>query len=205
MCSLPHFLNGVLNLKEVPQMRQAIIIFACLLLLFATSAYAQKADDAALIEAAKNGDLSGVKSALSRGTSSNTKDENGTTVLTWASYNGHEDVVKLLLDKGAEVDAKHSTDGRTAMWFASQEGHAEVVKLLLEKGAEVNTKRTTTGATSLLLASKNGHIEVVKLLLEKGAEVNVRTIDGKWTALKVAKLKRHTEIMQLLKKAGANE
>ena len=63
----------------------------------------------------------------------------GQTPLSWAAENGHEAVVKLLLEKGADVECK-SNDGRTPLWWAAEKGHEAVVKLLLEKGADVESK-----------------------------------------------------------------
>ena len=49
--------------------------------------------------------------------------------------NGHEAVVKLLLEKGAELETKDKDYGRTPLLWAAENGHEAVVKLLLEKGA----------------------------------------------------------------------
>ena len=51
-------------------------------------------------------------------------------------------IVKLLFEKGADVNAKDTTDDTITLWRASDNGHTEVVKLLLENGADVNVKRT---------------------------------------------------------------
>ncbi|PVH70389.1 hypothetical protein DL98DRAFT_389862, partial [Cadophora sp. DSE1049] len=51
------------------------------------------------------------------------------TLLSWAAGNGHEAVVKLLLESGAEVDCKDK-DGRTSLSWAAGSGHEAVVKLL---------------------------------------------------------------------------
>src|SRR6202034_4113065 len=64
------------------------------------------------------------------------KDSNGQTPLSWAARNGHEAVVKLLLEKGAELETKDN-NGRTLLLWAARNGHEAVVKLLLEKGAEL--------------------------------------------------------------------
>ena len=57
----------------------------------------------------------------------------------FASQNGHENVVKLLLDNGANIDTKDKS-GATPLWTAAQNEHDNIVKLLIDKGANVNTK-----------------------------------------------------------------
>jgi ankyrin repeat protein len=62
------------------------------------------------------------------------KDTYGQTPLSRAAENGHEAVVKLLLEKGAELETKDK-DGRTPLSWAAESEYEAVVKLLLEKGA----------------------------------------------------------------------
>ncbi|OPY76034.1 MAG: Ankyrin repeat protein [Syntrophorhabdus sp. PtaU1.Bin058] len=112
-------------------------------------------------------------------------------------------MVKLLLDKGADVNAKWATEGITALIFASQEGHTDVVKLLLDKGADVNAKWATEGMTALMMASWEGHKDVVKLLLDKGADVNAKTITEGMTALMMASWEGHKDVVKLLHDKGA--
>lgn len=89
----------------------------------------------------------------------------GFYALSVASYNGHEKVVELLLQKGAKVNAEGGFQ-RNALSAASFEGHERMVRMLLEQGADVNAK---SGAyhNALSLASSNGHEKVVRLLLEQ--------------------------------------
>ena len=56
-----------------------------------------------------------------------------------AAMKGHIEVVKLLLDKGADISVAHA-DGWTPLNAAATRGHLEVVKLLLDKGADYNAK-----------------------------------------------------------------
>ena len=118
-----------------------------------------------------------------------------------ASYYGHTERVTMLLEKGADANAK-DTSGRTALIWASIGGHIEIVTRLLENGAEVNA-RSNAGNTALITASIKGHIETVAMLLENGAEVNEENHHG-LSSLSAASLKGHTETVVMLLDKGAN-
>ncbi|GEM_PF-4009809 len=121
-----------------------------------------------------------------------------------ASWNGDQQTVRRLLEKGADVNMKLSSNGGTALMSASENGHTEIVKLLLEKGADVNVKLSASGTTALMLASWHGHTEIVKLLLEKGADVNIKLSSNGGTALMLASESGRTEIVKLLLEKGAD-
>jgi len=118
-----------------------------------------------------------------------------------ASYFGHKVVVKLLLEKGAEVEAK-CDDGWTPLSLAADNGHEAVAKLLLEKGAEVEAKGDD-GWTPLSSAVYNGHEAVVKLLLEKGAELEAKDSSYGRTPLSWAAERGHEAVVKLLLEKGA--
>jgi ankyrin repeat protein len=64
--------------------------------------------------------------------------EYGRTPLSWAAGQGHEEVVKLLLQTGkVDVDSKDTEYGRTPLSWAAEEGHEEVVKLLHQAGNRI--------------------------------------------------------------------
>jgi ankyrin repeat protein len=85
--------------------------------------------------------------------------------------------VKLLLEKGAELETKDNVS-RTPLSYAASNGQEAVVKLLLEKGAELETK-DNVGQTPLLWAAEYGHEAVVKLLLAKDdVDPNPKDTDG---------------------------
>jgi ankyrin repeat protein len=118
---------------------------------------------------------------LKNGHDPDIKDSHGRTPLWIAAENGHEAVVKLLLDKEdvnvnsieyGEYGDGDGSDGRP-LWMAAGNGHEAVVKLLLNKeGVSVNSS-DKHGRTPLWFAAENGHEAVVKLLLDKeGVDVN---------------------------------
>jgi ankyrin repeat protein len=80
-----------------------------------------------------------------------------------AAYEGHNDVVELLLAKGANVNAKIN-DGFTPLYEAASNGQKDVTELLLAKGADVNAK-DNDGKTPLQVAKP----EVADLLHVHGA------------------------------------
>jgi ankyrin repeat protein len=78
-----------------------------------------------------------------------------------ACEDGDLEIVKLLIDNGADVTSK---DNMSIRW-ASREGHLEVVKYLIDNGADV----TAQDNYAIRWASFNGHLEVVELLKKHGA------------------------------------
>lgn len=86
-----------------------------------------------------------------------------------AARKGDVAEVKVVLDKGADVNAKFRY-GATALFKAAERGHTEVVKLLIERGADVTVKDTFYGATALYWAMDKGHAGVVRAILAKSAE-----------------------------------
>ncbi len=90
-----------------------------------------------LWHAARNGDLTALSHALSRGASVNARGDYGDTALNQAAENGHLDVVKHLLEAGADIENLGGAD-KTPLMNATFAGHTEVVQLLLDKGARVS-------------------------------------------------------------------
>ena len=87
--------------------------------------------------------------------------------IAWAARNGHEEVVKILLERREICPDKPNNDGGTPLSHAAQYGHEEVVKILLRQ-EDVNPDRPdNSGLTPLWHAARNGHEGVVKVLLER--------------------------------------
>jgi len=121
------------------------------------------------------------------------------TLLHFAAYSGQAATARLLLESGADVDAKEK-DGFTPLHLAAQEGKTEVVKVLLEKGANPNTQENI-GWTPLHFAAQEGHLDVAKLLLDGGADPNIKESRG-ITALAVAVKEKKTAVADLIRQKG---
>jgi len=119
----------------------------------------------------KSDDIEKIRELTKNGADVNVRNEYNATPLIKASGEGYAEIVKLLLEAKADVNAATNADASTPLYIASGNGHTEVVKLLLEAKANINAV-TTNGLTPLYIASFQGHTEVVKLLIEAKANVN---------------------------------
>lgn len=177
--------------------------------------------DYPLLEAVKKGDVQKVKSILQETPSTfrkgeiNQKGHTGDAPLSVASRDGNLEIVKLLVEHGAAVDAGKEQEDRTPLMAASGQGHVEVVKYLIAQGANVNTKGK--GLTPLLVASAWGQFsfgppgdktKTIYILLENGADVNVQ--DESWlktgqTPLMYAVMQGDAEVVQAMLAKGARQ
>ncbi|EWG52263.1 hypothetical protein FVEG_16957 [Fusarium verticillioides 7600] len=101
---------------------------------------------------------------------------------SWAVFKHRVECTRLLLQRGAQVNAKDKMIG-TALCHSAGEGHLDIVKLLPEHGADTELT-SSRGEAPLSLAAQRGHVDVVRLLLAYGANIDGKNLDGK-TALDV--------------------
>ena len=80
-------------------------------------------------------------------------------------------VVRLLVEKGADVVNGEGWHQNSALVVAAYEGHKDVVLLLIDKRADVNAESEFCENT-LSAVSQKGHTKIMKLLIEKGADIN---------------------------------
>ncbi|KAF8207492.1 ankyrin repeat-containing domain protein [Mycena galopus ATCC 62051] len=147
------------------------------------------------------GELHKVLWSRRRATDSHAEGWELNSALQAASWMGHEGLVRLFLEHGADINAKGGLDA-SALQAASRQGNEVVVKLLLEHGAKVNAQGGLYGG-ALQAASSEGHAAVVKLLLAYGAHINpgdTRNVG----ALQSAARRGHICIVKLLLEHGAD-
>ena len=122
----------------------------------------------------------------------------------WLSViNNQVNLVKLLLDNGAEVDTQDK-DHWTPLIYASAYGYNDIVKILIENGADIDSKKVYDAyiGSPLITAATNGNEETIKILLKAGANINIKNKFG-WTALMRASEKGFIIIVKILIENGA--
>jgi ankyrin repeat protein len=151
--------------------------------------------------AIRTNDLAKLRTLLTAGaTAANTKDDHGVTPLMNAASAGSLDAMKLLIDKGADVNAVNMFGSTALIWSATDPAK---VKLLLDHGA--NAKAVTKqGRTALQVAAMSDHsAEIVKMLLAKGADP--KAMDSmQMTTLNAATLGNDMETIRVLTAAGVD-
>jgi ankyrin repeat protein len=121
-----------------------------------------------------------------------------------AAYSGSLAIVKLLLDRGANVNinSEDINDLNTALQAAAYMGHKEVLEVLLDHGADADA-RGGGYQTALIAAAHRGHSDAVKVLLERGADQKIESVlHG--SPLHAAAMAQHVGAVKLLFKHGEN-
>uniref|UniRef100_A0A8C0ZJ94 Ankyrin repeat domain 17 n=1 Tax=Cyanistes caeruleus TaxID=156563 RepID=A0A8C0ZJ94_CYACU len=125
--------------------------------------------------------------------------QTGLTPLMEAASGGYAEVGRVLLDKGADVNAPPVPSSRdTALTIAADKGHYKFCELLISRGAHIDV-RNKKGNTPLWLAANGGHLDVVQLLVQAGADVDAAD-NRKITPLMAAFRKGHVKVVRYLVK-----
>jgi ankyrin repeat protein len=179
-----------------------------------------------LMTCARAGDARSVKALLVKGARVNVKEAaHDQTPLMWAAAERHPDVTRLLIEAGADINARSRTyaqtvvgeqtqrfgreelnytvrrGGSTPLLFAARSGDAESAALLLGAGANPNDA-LSDGTSALVLAAHSGQTAVAQVLLEKGAQPD--NADAGYTALHAAVLRSDVTLVRALIARGAN-
>ncbi|KAL8773553.1 MAG: hypothetical protein Q9209_001658 [Squamulea sp. 1 TL-2023] len=165
----------------------------------------QKTDWTRLASAGRNNLPRLTRHLLAQGVDPNFRPACDNSLLQIAAAFGHIEIIKVLLEFGANINAAGAPFGGTALWYAAHRGLVNTVEFLLDRGAEIELLPKAsigTGHNALISAAKVGHLQVVQILLSKGANINA-TAQG-MTALRLASQYGHTPVVQLLLSEGAS-
>ncbi|CAK1541290.1 unnamed protein product [Leptosia nina] len=123
-------------------------------------------------------------------------DSNHDTALTLACAGGHEELVELLLSRGADIEHRDKK-GFTPLILAATAGHEKIVEILLNHGADIEAQSERTKDTPLSLACSGGRYDVVELILNRGANKEHRNVSD-YTPLSLAASGGYVNIIRLL-------
>jgi ankyrin repeat protein len=164
------------------------------------AAAAQLAQAGDLFQAIRANDLAGLAQQLSAGSDVHARDARGNTPLIYAAAFGSAEAVRLLIENGAEPNARNGLGATALIWAAAD---LPKLRLLVAHAADVNA-RSRLGRTALMIAAAcDGCAENVRLLIEKGAAVDGKD-NGGTTALALAAQAGDVESMRLLLAHGAD-
>ena len=159
--------------------------------------------DAPLADAAMRRDADAVRRLIVRGADPDAAHGDGMTALHWAAEHGDLGIVALLLDAGADIEARTRLGSHTPLHVASRSAQAAAVRMLLATGADAGAV-TTTGATALHFAAGAGTAAAVSALLDHGAEADAREPVWGQTPLMFAAAAARTEAIAVLLARGAD-
>jgi ankyrin repeat protein len=124
----------------------------------------------------------------------------GYTALLHAAARGELDVVRSLLDAGADIDAKCDVRGNVPLYGAVVNNHPRVVEVLLAHGAEVSPVNGD-GFTPLAAAAAYGHVKVAKALVRAGADPWSTPVLGRKSPVEYATEKGHSDVVAAMTRA----
>lgn len=161
-----------------------------------------------LIKAAKAGDAYEVGRLLAPGQrlhNISITDKEGYMAIHWAASLGHSEVLRILLEGKADIEARTRCTDRTPLFLAAQAGHLTTAQMLLEAGALVNATSKFDGATALHQAARAGNEQMVHLLIQHCANVNKKDVEGMPPLMWATQGNRHGNgIAEILVRHGAN-
>lgn len=153
----------------------------------------------AVMKAVQKNDVAAIDKLIAGGADVNELD-GGDAPLVMAAYLGHSEIVRKLLEAGADVKAVDPSMKATALHAAAYAGRTEAARLLIEHGIDIDKQGPRNGYTALHDAIWQNNIDTAKVIIEGGANLALKSHDGE-TPLEFAKSKRRKEIIALIEQA----
>ena len=130
-----------------------------------------------LFRAIAEGNPNEVWKILQEGADYDAKDENGQTPLMDATYRNKRNILKLLIEKGADLNARNDRKETALFISARYDVPFEITDILLKAGADPNIQ-DINGDTPLIVAVRRTSLEKVELLLHNGADRNMKNFSN---------------------------
>ena len=154
----------------------------------------------------KNITLEQIQACIDKGVDVNAGNGDEETLLhLLASSNKNPEIVKLLVDAGANIDAREELFGATPLHIAAGENNnPQMINALLDAGANVHARTKLGFASFHLAAGGNNNPEIIKILSDAGADVNAQNSSKSTPLHLAAKDTKNPEVIIALIKAGAD-
>ena len=120
-----------------------------------------------------------------------------------ACENGHEDVVRALVEEGGADVNESDRDGSTPCHIAARNGHVDVIRMLHEYGTDID-KPNNNSLTPSHIAAENGHVDIVLMLIEYGVDITKANNFG-YTPLLIAFQFKHTHLLPIFRHAYSHQ
>ena len=149
------------------------------------------------MKAVKANDRKRVQDLIEQGADVNALEKNGDALLVMAAYEGHSEIVRLLLEAGADIAAVDPGMKATALHAASYAGRTEAAKVLIEFHIDINKQGPYNGYTALHDAIWQNNVDTARVIIEAGPDLTLKSNDGQ-TPLEFARSKGRREIVSLI-------
>ncbi len=151
----------------------------------------------ALMQAVEHNDAARVKQLIDQGANVSELDANQDAPLVMAAYKGHTEIVRLLLEAGADVTAVDPGMKATALHAAAYAGRTDAARLLIAHHIDIDKQGPFNGYTALHDAIWQNNIDTAKVIIEAGANLTLKNNAGE-TPLDFAREKHRPEIAALI-------
>jgi ankyrin repeat protein len=151
----------------------------------------------ALMKAVDRNEIDAVRKLIAQGANVDELEPNGDAPLVMAAYLGHNEIVRLLLEAGADVKAVDPGMKATALHAAAYAGRTEAARLLVQHHIEIDKQGPVNGYTALHDAIWQNNVGVAQILIDAGANLNLKSHSGE-TPLDFAKSRHATQIVAMI-------
>ena len=151
--------------------------------------------------AVRKGDVVQIRQFVQQGADTTAPDQNGTTPVFVAAYNGHAGAIRALVELGTDTTTPNQ-NGVTPVIVAALNGHVDAIRALVELGADTTTP-DQHGTTPVFVAAYNGHAGAIRALVELGADTTTPNQNGV-TPVVIAAQNGHVDAIRALVELGAS-